>query len=406
LVASAYTLSLFRKSKKSVTSSNETQVETAVKDISEDKVVNKSVDEVLTNKIYVKFDSAGKYTLIEEPMDPTALKALKLAYITPGTKQLRRLMPRQLTGLLSKIYGKLKSLKDYKKTKKHIDSLLLIHGYKWDKKSQKYITENQDKVNVSKAIGIDPSEWVVPEKGFESFEEFFEKRLKEGARPIAGGENIIVSPADCKLMVVENIGSNTTFFNVKHKSFTLEKFLDNKGLAAKYDGGTLLICRLSPYNYHHFHFPVDCYPGVPEVISGGFESVDPIAYKTGIMPLTINIRHRFTLKTKNFGEILMIAVGAYNVGSIVETFATKVKPKGAIKKIASKLKVDTFELKDKDRLYKKGEEAGYFMYGGSTTTLVFKKGTIKVYPEFLDHSSEGHETSIKMGEAFGELIKA
>lgn len=166
-------------------------------------------------------------------------------------------------------------------------------------------------------------------------------------------------------------------YHIKSKDFTLAKFLDNPDLAEEFEGGTLLIFRLSPYNYHRFHFPIDAIPLKSTAVSGGYESVDPISYKTDINPLVINIRRVVSLHT-SFGQILMVIVGAFGVGSINETFKL-------------------------GNTYNKGDEAGYFQYGGSTIALVIKKGAIKIDKMFLTHAREGYETAVKMGERIGIL---
>lgn len=90
-------------------------------------------------------------------------------------------------------------------------------------------------------------------------------------------------------------------------------------------------------------------------------------------------------KTKNAGDAIMIAVGAMMVGGIVMTHSA-----------------------GKD--YKKGDEAGYFEYGGSTIALLFKKGAIKVRDDILRNSKQlrqdggvGYETSVRMGQKVAEV---
>ena len=220
-----------------------------------------------------------------------------------------------------------------------------------------------------KAYDIDMSEYEIPEQGYASFNDFFIRKFKPGARSIGNG---IVSPADSKLYVIPNISTDTLFF-VKHKSFNLEKFLGSKELADYYRNGTLIIFRLAPYDYHRFHFPVDCIPSEPLVIRGILESVNPIVFKNGIQPLTENERHVILLKTEHLETIAMVPVGATLVGKIVETYQP-------------------------NQAHKKGDETGYFAFGGSTVVLLFKQGATKPAPAFLQHSLQGYETAVKMGE--------
>jgi len=227
-----------------------------------------------------------------------------------------------------------------------------------------------------KKHAIDMNDFIVPEAGYTSFNDFFCRKLKPSARPLDTNPNVIVSPADCKLFIVDNISTNTVFF-VKQKPFNLEKFLNSKKLAQEFEHGTLMIFRLAPYDYHRFHFPVDCIPSAPIPINGIYESVNPLVYKSGVQPLTENERHLTLLKTPYHDTIAMLSVGALFVGKIVETYTP-------------------------EQAYKKGDETGYFAFGGSTIVLLFKKNTIKPLQKFLDHSHQGLETAVKMGQAITE----
>lgn len=223
---------------------------------------------------------------------------------------------------------------------------------------------------------ISMDDFIVPTGGYQSFNDFFIRKLKPDTRSIDRSAHTITAPADSKVYVIANISTDTTFF-VKHLPFNLEKFLGSADLAQQYRDGTLMIFRLAPYDYHRFHFPVDCTPSAPHTIPGKFESVNPISFKSGIQPLTENERQITYLATEKFDTIAMVAVGAMMVGKIVPTF-------------------------NPHNVYKKGDEAGYFAFGGSTVVLLFKKGTIKPLPLFLQHSSQGIETAVLMGQTIGE----
>ena len=178
---------------------------------------------------------------------------------------------------------------------------------------------------------------------------------------------------NAKTVVVENVEKDITLFSVKQEDFTLSRFLGNDILAQEFDGGTMMIFRLSPYNYHHYHGAVDAIPSEGTFIKKiGLESVDPIAYKTKIDPLITNKRMLVKLDTP-YGIIPMVVVGAYNVGSINNTYIPCQE-------------------------YKKGAELGYFKLGGSTVVLLFKKGQIIPIKEFVEHSLQGFETAVFLGE--------
>ena len=164
-------------------------------------------------------------------------------------------------------------------------------------------------------------------------------------------------------------------FPVKESTFNLTAFLGDAALAHTYEGGTLVLLRLAPWDYHRFHFPASCIPDKARHIKGSYESVNPIAYLCGIQPLTENERHLTLLKTTDFDTVCMVSVGALFVGAIKETYIPQKK-------------------------YNKGEEAGYFCFGGSTIVLVFKKNVVAINPLYINNSNQGKETPLKMGYSY------
>lgn len=227
-----------------------------------------------------------------------------------------------------------------------------------------------------KKYGINLDDFEQPSNGYDSFNDFFIRKIKPGIRPIDTNPKTIVAPADSKLLVVPCITPQATFF-IKAHSFILETFLQDQQLASNYSNGTMLVFRLAPYDYHRFHFPADGTATAPYTISGRFDSVNPIVYKSGYQPLLSNERHVIALQTKEFDTILMIPIGAMLVGKIVETYTP-------------------------NQPISKGTEAGYFAFGGSTVVLLFKPGIIKAKPNFIENSAQGIETIVKMGEAITE----
>ena len=216
-------------------------------------------------------------------------------------------------------------------------------------------------------------EYEVPAEGFQSFNSFFIRTLKPGMRPIDSNPHIITSPADGNVVVIENLTQNTNF-PIKNAFFDLAHFIGSEALAKQYYGGTVIIVRLAPENYHWFHFPTDSIASKPTRIKGCLESVNPIAFSKNLNPLLTNERHLITLQTPNHNTILMIPVGAMFVGRIVETYSP-------------------------EQWYKKGDPAGYFAFGGSTIALVFKAGVMQPQEAFIKNSLQSLETPIKMGEA-------
>ena len=215
---------------------------------------------------------------------------------------------------------------------------------------------------------------VAQEQEFKSFNDFFTRKLKEGARPIDTSATIVVSPADGKILAYADI-SNSDFI-VKGKRFDVSSFLDNPDLARKYDDGTLLIIRLAPVDYHRFHFPISGQIALSKKIEGDYYSVSPYALRKKVEIFFLNKREYTIISNPLFGDVIMAEVGATMVGSIEQTF------KGSF--------VD------------KGEEKGFFKFGGSTVVLLFEKSKISIDEDLLMNTAKGYETTVKMGEGIGE----
>lgn len=229
-----------------------------------------------------------------------------------------------------------------------------------------------------KRHAIDMEQFEQPPQGYQSFNEFFIRKLKPGQRTIDQDPRSFASPADSKLFVIPQLRPDAHFF-VKGVVCNLELFLCDKQLADEYRNGTLLCFRLAPYDYHRFHFPTSGVPEYPITISGGYESVNPLVYKTGEFPLLTNERHIIKFHTESFDTIIMVAVGALMVGKIIETYTP-------LQQAA------------------KGAEAGYFAFGGSTVVLLVKPNRIKLHNVFIENSAQGYETAVTMGQVLGESL--
>lgn len=215
---------------------------------------------------------------------------------------------------------------------------------------------------------------VAQKQEFNTFNDFFTRKLKTDARPIDSISNVVVSPADGKILAYSDI-SNTDFI-IKGYRFDVFSFLDNPDLAQKYQDGALLIIRLAPADYHRFHFPVSGNISPNKRIDGDYYSVNPLALRKKAEIFCLNKREYSILSNPLFGDVVMAEIGATMVGSIVQTF--------------------------KGSFANKGEEKGYFKFGGSTVILLFEKSQIQIDEDLLINTAKGYETTVKMGERIGE----
>ena len=155
---------------------------------------------------------------------------------------------------------------------------------------------------------------------YPTFNAFFAREIKESARPIAEPENDFVtsSPADCRLTAFPTVDLATKYW-IKGFGFTLEKLLGNPELAAKFDGGSIVIARLAPQDYHRWHAPVSGTVRSISDIPGAYYTVNPQAINE---PGTLDVfcenkRSVMTVERSSTGSpIAIVAVGAMLVGSI------------------------------------------------------------------------------------------
>lgn len=222
-------------------------------------------------------------------------------------------------------------------------------------------------------LGIDMNESEKSVSEFTSFNDFFYRKLKPNARPI---ENGFVSPGDGKLIAFENVADVHNFF-VKGRKFTLKEFLNSKSLAEKYKNASLLILRLAPNDYHRYHFPYEGTPSEMTKIKGDYFSVSPYALASNFTKVFCENKREFCeLKTEDKGDMLIAPVGATMVGAIIETFTANSE-------------------------VKKGDEMGYFAFGGSTIVVLIDKEKISIDKDILENTKNSIETAVKMGEKIG-----
>lgn len=220
------------------------------------------------------------------------------------------------------------------------------------------------------------SEFLDPVINFKSFNEFFFRKLKPSARPIHADETVVTFPADGRHLAFQDFSCCPGIF-AKGQVFTLAELIQSENLAQTYARGALVISRLCPVDYHRFHFPTAGKASAPQLIQGPLQSVNPIALAQNIRILSTNRRCLTELSTPNLGKVLMIEVGATCVGGFVYTF----KPNSTVSK---------------------GDEKGYFRFGGSLTMTLFEPGRVQLDADLLENTHRGLETYAIMGDRLGQ----
>lgn len=224
------------------------------------------------------------------------------------------------------------------------------------------------------AYGLDPAEFAEPVDAFGSFNEFFYRKLKPGARPVDPDPNVAVFPADGRHLAIPDLDAAETFY-IKGQGFDLKSLLADDALAAGLRGGSMLISRLCPVDYHRYHFPVGGEAGAPVPIRGHLRSVNPLALRRDLSILWENKRVRTVIDSPVFGKVVVMEIGATCVGSIHATAAP-----GPVEK---------------------GGEKGYFSFGGSCLVTLFQPGRIQFDPDLLEYSARATEIYAQVGERAG-----
>lgn len=212
-------------------------------------------------------------------------------------------------------------------------------------------------------------------ESFRSFNEFFYRRLKPEARPIDPDPAAVVFPADARHLGFADASQIDGVF-VKGQRFDLARLLGDATLAARYAKGAVVLSRLCPVDYHRFHFPVAGRAAETKLLNGPLYSVNPIALRRNLAYLWENRRTLTLLPTDRFGTVLLLEIGATNVGSIVQTFTP-------------------------GQLVNKGDEKGYFAFGGSSTLLLFEPGRIRLAADLLQQSQQQTELYARIGDRLG-----
>lgn len=225
---------------------------------------------------------------------------------------------------------------------------------------------------------INLAEVKYPLEHFKTFNEFFIRELRPGARPIAYTErdDVAVCAADSRLMAFKSVDDSLRFW-IKGRKFSIQGLLGKDVCTSAFIDGALVIFRLAPQDYHRFHFPVS---GTIEKfinIPGCLYTVNPIAVNSKYCNVfTENKRVVSIISTAKFGKVAFVAIGATMVGSIA------------------------FSKKEGDHV-KKGDEFGYFSFGGSTVICVFEKDAIEIDEDLLSNSARSLETLVCVGMKLG-----
>ncbi len=238
-----------------------------------------------------------------------------------------------------------------------------LNGQKMDSSESKNLVNQWEK-----ELGDKMNDYIKPLKGYETFNQFFARELKYGKRPISGvnDDSVVVSPADAIVNMIDDNLSIEQPINVKTQKLNVLQLLNNSSIAKNFEGGTAVSCILMPDVYHRYHSPVSgLVVEANEDVAGNYFGIDDfpklinggnVGYGYDYSVFEHFRRGYLIIETEKYGNVAMIPVGLNTIASVI--FNEK------FKSVTSANPVEIC----------KGEEVGYFQYGGSLNILLFEKG--------------------------------
>lgn len=214
---------------------------------------------------------------------------------------------------------------------------------------------------------------------FRSFNDFFIRKFKAGFRPFAEKAEEFPAFAEARYFAFESVSQGQKF-PVKGLSLDLSQLLGGEERARPFWGGPLLLARLCPTDYHRFHFPDQGQVLESYRLQGPLHSVNPVALRYRPEILETNERVVSILETQHFGKLAYIEVGALCVGKIVQTHTQSPS-------------------------FQRGDEKGYFLFGGSTVIVVGQPGRWKIDSDLLEQTQAQRETLVELGQRVALSIR-
>jgi phosphatidylserine decarboxylase len=239
-------------------------------------------------------------------------------------------------------------------------------------------------------FGVDMSEAAQPDPtAYPSFNAFFTRALRNGARPLANEVDAVACPVDGTVSQAGNVIEGR-IFQAKGQSFTAMELLGgDAALASQFDAGIFTTLYLSPRDYHRIHMPIAGTLKRMIHVPGRLFSVNPPTTRAVPRLFARNERVASVFDTAA-GPMAVIMVGALNVGSIETVWAGEITPPHS-----HTLRV--WDYPDRNITLDKGAELGRFNMG-STVILLFAANRARW------ESTLTADQSVRMGQRIATLL--
>lgn len=236
---------------------------------------------------------------------------------------------------------------------------------------------------------IDLAEAANPDPfAYPSFNAFFTRALKAGARPLAGGDHDLVSPVDGTVSQLGTVRDGE-LLQAKGIYYTASALLADEAAAARYDGGGFACIYLAPYNYHRIHMPLAGRLTATRYVPGHLYSVNAATARAVPSLFARNERVVCEFDT-DLGPLAVVMVGALFVGSIDTVFAGEINPPATRGGLVSHVETG------RGRQFARGEELGRFNMGSTVVLLLGHRAT-----RFADRLGPG--ATVRLGQALARV---
>ena len=231
--------------------------------------------------------------------------------------------------------------------------------------------------------GVNMSEAANPDlASYASFNDFFTRALKDGARPLASAE--LICPVDGAISQFGAIKGNQIFQAKGHDYSSTALVGGDVSLAAQFDDGSFATLYLSPKDYHRIHMPCDGRLLRMIHVPGQLFSVNPTTAR-GVPGLFARNERVVCVFESARGPFVLALVGATIVGSMATVWHGVVNPPRS-----SELREWLYD--EQPVLLRQGQEMGRFLLG-STVVLLFSKGLLQFNPAWSP------ARAVRLGEA-------
>jgi phosphatidylserine decarboxylase len=222
--------------------------------------------------------------------------------------------------------------------------------------------------------------------GFRTFGQFFARPLREGMRPVAPGDDVLVSPVDA-VVSEAGVAEGGRLVQAKGIDYTASALVGDERVGARLTGGRYATLYLSPRDYHRIHFPLGGRVLGWRYVPGKLWPVNPASVRNVPGLFTVNER-LVTLLDSPLGLVAIVAVGATVVGRVRATYDPEVP--------VTNLAGAGFQSRDYAEAIpvEKGQELGAFEMG-STVILLFEPGRVSFSPAVVPGAR------VRVGQAIG-----